>query len=128
MPGPPPTAAPRAQRSRSDGWSPALGVVALLGATIAALIIGITIVPMEAAHGRLFTDTPGTYQILVYALGATMVLWAALGVAALVTGIVSIVRRGANSRAVWGIILAVVSPFVAVTALIASMVIAAMMI
>lgn len=128
MPGTTPTVAPRAKRSHPDGWSLLLGVVALLGATIAALIIGITIVPMEAAHGRLFTDTPDSYQLLVYALGATMVLWASLGVAALVTGIVSIVRRGANSRAVWGIVLAVVSPFVAVTALIGSMIVAAMMI
>ena len=117
----PVTSAPAATQPRARSWSLPLGITALLGATLVSLVIGAAIVPMEAAHGRLFTDTPAGYQLLVYALGATMILWTVLGLAALITGVLSLMRHGANGRAIGGIALAVLSPFAAVAALIGAM-------
>lgn len=114
------------EHPRNGSRSLRLAVVALTGATIASLIVGATIVPVEAAHGRFFTDTPPAYQLLVYALGATMILWTVLGVASLITGVRSLMHETAKSRAAWGIALAIASPIVALSVLIVTMLVVAL--
>lgn len=95
---------------RLDRRALALAVIALTGAIVSAVIVGATIGPMEAAHGRLLSDTPTWYQGIVWALGASQAAWAALGIAGLVAGIVARGRRGGGARAVVAILLAVLGP------------------
>lgn len=72
--------------------------------------IGATIGPMEAEAGRYFGDTPESYQTLVTAAFASSILWGLMALAAMVAGVVALVRRERPGRAIAGLLLAVVAP------------------
>lgn len=59
-------------------------------------VIGVTLGPMEAAHGRYLSDTPTWYRTLAWVLGASHLLWAALGITGLVMGILALSRRSGH--------------------------------
>jgi vacuolar-type H+-ATPase subunit I/STV1 len=114
-----------AARGRLGGWSLVLALVALVGAALVAGFVGATIVPMEAAHGTHFADTPPTYRTTVTVLGATMLLWTAAGIAALATGLAAVLRGERSARAVWGIALALAAPVVTILVLVVAMLVSA---
>lgn len=109
----------------------ALAVAALLGACLAALVIGGTVAPMEAAHGRVLGDTPSWYRSLVIGLTGSLLLWTLLGIAAIVLGVSDLARsadrsgagRGGRGRAaaITAIALAVIAPGVAFGAFLLAM-------
>ncbi|MCS6711366.1 hypothetical protein JSY14_04780 [Brachybacterium sp. EF45031] len=87
-------------------------IIALLGGLLCAGIIGATAGPMEAAHGRLLTDTPTWYQTLVWALGALTLLWSGLGLFGIGAAIAALVRGERPGRPVTAIVLAILAPVI----------------
>ena len=65
---------------------------------------------METASGYYLTDTPAPYQAAVFTAFGTLLLWSALGIAALVLGIVALVARRGTARAIAAIALATAAP------------------
>lgn len=89
-----------------------LGLVSLLGGGIVAGLIGSTIAQQQAGAGRFLSDTPGSYQTLVTLGMGSFLLWSAIALAALVTGIVALVRKERLGGALTGILTGLFSPAV----------------
>ena len=107
---PSPSAAPSRPRAAASTWALVLALVALLGSVAAMAFVGLTVVPMETASGYYLTDTPAPYQAAVFTAFGTLLLWSALGIAALVLGIVALVARRGTARAIAAIALATAAP------------------
>ncbi|MCT1775775.1 hypothetical protein [Brachybacterium sp. p3-SID957] len=103
------TVAPR-NGTRWGRISLILGLVALIGGMGVAALVGFTIAPQEAEAGRYLGDTPEGYQTLVTAAFASFILWGLTALAAMVTGVVALVRRERPGRAIAGLLIAFVAP------------------
>ncbi|MFC7463362.1 hypothetical protein [Brachybacterium sp. GCM10030252] len=103
-----------AQRPRSRWGLTALvlGLLALVGGVACAGYVGVTLVPAELEAGGMFGDTAPGYQRGVIAAGLSLLLWAGIGIVALATGSLALVRRERRGRgmAVGGMIAALVAP------------------
>lgn len=116
-PASPSTEADHGETSPADANRPLLGKVAL-GITIiaaglsllASITLGVTIDPMEKAHGYFFTDIPSWYQNLAIALAGVQVLCAALGVTGFIMGIVSAANGRARTQGIVAIAIAFLAP------------------
>ena len=101
----------RPARPRTWGrLSRPLGLLSLIAGLVAAASVGLTIVPAELEAGRYLTDTHAGYQVSVLLALTVLLLTSLVGVAALVTGIVSLVRRERKSPAIIGIASAALAP------------------
>lgn len=100
---------PARQRSwgRSSLW---LGLLSLIAGVIAAASVGLTIVPAELEAGRYLTDTSIGYQAGVLIALVVLLLAGLAGMAALVTGIVSLVRGERKAPAIVGTVTAALAP------------------
>ena len=103
------TVAPR-NGTRWGRISLILGLLALIGGMGVAALVGFTIAPQEAEAGRYLGDTPEGYQTLVTAAFASFILWGLTALAAIVTGVVALVRREQPGRAIAGLMIAFVAP------------------
>jgi hypothetical protein len=118
---PAPSAPARPGRGRASSRALALSLLALFGAVVALGGVGLTVLPMEAAHGRLLTDTPGWYQWTVLGAFASLLLWTVAGIAGLVLGVVGLSAGQGRARAIVAIVLSVLAPFLALAALMGMM-------
>lgn len=107
----------RTGRGRSASWALALSLVALLGAVLAMGGAGLSIPPMEAAHGRLLTDTPAWYQWTVLGAFASLVLWTVAGITGIVLAVIGLSTGRGRARSIVAIVLAVLAPFLALAVL-----------
>lgn len=89
-----------------------LGLVSLLGGGIVAGLIGSTIAQQQAEAGRFPSDTPESYQPLVTLGMGSFLLWSLIALAALVTGIVALVRKERVGGALTGILTGLFAPAV----------------
>lgn len=103
------TVAPR-NGTRWGRISLILGLLALIGGMGVAALVGFTIAPQEVEAGRYLGDTPEGYQTLVTAAFASFILWGLTALAAMVTGVVALVRREQPGRAIAGLLIAFVAP------------------
>jgi vacuolar-type H+-ATPase subunit I/STV1 len=87
-----------------------LGLLSLIAGMIAAACVGLTIVPAELEAGRYLTDTSTGYQAGVLIALGVLLLSSLTGLAALVTGIVSLVRRERKAPSIVGIASAALAP------------------
>lgn len=107
----------RPGRGRAATWSLVLSLVALLGAVVAMAGVGLSIVPMEAEHGRLLTDTPAWYQWTVLGAFGSLVLWALVGLVGIVLAVIGLAAGQGRARPIIAIVLAVLAPFLALAVL-----------
>lgn len=110
----PGTAATTTARSGNQ-WgriSMVLGLVSLLGGGIVAGLIGSTIAQQQAEAGRLLSDTPESYQTLVTLGLGSFLVWSLIALAALITGIVALVRKERLGGALTGILTGLFAPAV----------------
>lgn len=102
--------------ARSSGRWPAgrlalvLGLIAAIGGVLTAGYVGVTIVPVQLEAGRLLTDTPAAYQGTVYGALASLLVWSAAALAAVVAGLVGLVRRELMGSALTGVIAGLSAP------------------
>ena len=103
----------RPGRDRAASWSLVLSLVALLGGVVAMAGVGLSIVPMEAQHGRLLTDTPAWYQWAVLGAFGSLVLWTLAGIVGIVLAVIGLAAGQGRARLIIAIVLAVLAPFLA---------------
>ena len=72
-----------------------LAVTAAAGSLLASGLVGATIGPMQLENGPLLADSGTAYTALVAGLLASQILWAALGLTALILGILTLRRSPA---------------------------------
>lgn len=72
--------------------------------------MGITIAPEQPEAGRYIGDTGTEYQTLVATASASFILWGLMALAAVVTGIVALVRRERRGRAITGLLIGFLAP------------------
>ncbi|MCT1998443.1 hypothetical protein M3C58_09620 [Brachybacterium muris] len=87
-----------------------LSLVALIGGMAVAALVGFSIAPQQAEAGPYFGDMPEGYQSLVTAALASFLLWGLTALAAMVTGVVALVRRELPGRAIAGLLIAFFAP------------------
>ncbi|ATG55516.1 hypothetical protein CFK41_12585 [Brachybacterium ginsengisoli] len=83
--------------------------------------VGLTVVPMESASGYYLTDTPAWYQASVLVAFGSLLLWTSAGIAAVVSGIVALVRGRGAVRAAVAIGVATIAPVLTVPVLLGAM-------
>ena len=108
--------AERPSRSRAASWAFALSLIAALGAILAMAGVGVSMIPMETAHGRLLTDTPAWYQWTVLGAFGSLVLWTLAGLAGIVLGVIGLRAEKGQGRSILAIVLAVAAPSLALAA------------
>lgn len=113
----PPSASPAAGR-RALG----LALIAVAGALLAVTVLGVSIGPMEAEHGRTLADTPGWYQAIAAGLGGSLLLWSALGATGLALGIRAVAQHRGRGSGIAAIVVAVAGPVLVTVAFIAALV------
>lgn len=102
--------------ARSSGRWPAgriakvLGLIAAIGGVLTVGYVGVTIVPVQLEAGRLLTETPVVYQGTVYGAAASVLVWAAAALAAVIAGLVGLVRRERTGSALTGVIAGLSAP------------------
>lgn len=102
--------------ARSRGARPAghvariLGLVAALGGALTTGYVGLTIVPTQLEAGRLLTDTPAAYQGTVYGAVASLLVWAACALAAMIAGTVGLARREPLGPDLTGVLTGLAAP------------------
>ena len=124
-PRPPAAAAPsptgRPGGGRASSWALALSLLALLGAAVAMAGVGLSVMPMQSAHGRLLTDTPQWYQWTVLGAFASLLLWTIAGIAGIVLAVVGLSAGQGRARAIVALVLAVLAPLLALAVLMGSL-------
>jgi|SRR5690625_5240493 len=87
-----------------------LGLIAAIGGVLTVGYVGVTIVPVQLQAGRLLTDAPVGYQGTVYGAAASLLVWGAAAVTAVVLGLVGLVRRERTGPALTGVIVGLSAP------------------
>src|SRR5690625_3909679 len=82
----------------------ALGLIAAIGGVLTVGYVAVTIGFVQLPAGRLLTDTPAIYQGTVYGAAASLLVWAAAAVTAVVAGLVGLVRRERRGEALTGVV------------------------
>ena len=82
----------------------ALGLIAAIGGVLTVGYVAVTIGFVQLPAGRLLTDTPAIYHGIVYGAAASLLVWAAAAVTAVVAGLVGLVRRERRGEALTGVV------------------------
>ncbi|HLS32007.1 MAG TPA: hypothetical protein VK039_00325, partial [Brevibacterium sp.] len=90
-----------------------------------SLVTGAAVGPMEAAYGRSLLATPEWFTVSVLAGAGSQILWTALGVAGLITGIAAAVSDHGRIRGTTAAVIAAAAPLVSFATFVAAMLITA---
>ena len=102
-----------------------LSLVAVVSSTTISLVTGAAVGPMEAAYGRSLLATPEWFTVSVLAGAGSQILWTALGVAGLITGIAAAVSDHGRIRGTTAAVIAAAAPLVSFATFVAAMLITA---
>lgn len=114
----PATMAPVPGRSaRAASWALGFSLLALVGGIATMAAVGASMVPMETASGYYLTDTPAWYQVAVLAAFGSLLLWTVAGLAGIVLAVLGLRAGTGRARSIFAIVLAVLAPFLTLSAL-----------
>lgn len=102
-----------------------LALIALLGSTTASILLGTHLGTTQTELSPNFGDMPPDAQRKAFLLAGSQILWTALGVTALVTGIVAVRRRRGVQQGRAGAVVAVLAPFLSFGAFVLAALLAA---